>query len=519
MALLIGNYIVLTVILIAVLFFCIFLFFILAAANLSIFDVRQIHSYDDLLESGKYDEFPSDQLLGENGFTVVLNNTGNVIYNPSGQTIDLAQSDLIYVLDYLDNASVVTDELSTSSGKNYQITYTIYGEEEGEENKTIYVLDENYIVLYATDQKIANQLSQKEYDLLTDKYFGEYVVRKYTFKNRADAAEYTALLFRYDDTPIQLLQHLGKAISESFLLFVVIYLSLILCLIFWLKRKITKPLKLLRQKLNEFTIGSAPPTDYRGPREFCEIFESYSAMAWRLESSEMERRRLEAEKNKILADIAHDLKTPITVLQGYAKVLNDGLVSPVEQQKYFATIERKAVRLNALIHDFYEYSKMEHPDYRLCLERFDICNYFRDYIAEVYSELETAGYPLYVDIPELHVICEIDRGQLKRVFNNIVGNSVKHNRAETALLFALAEMDDRVMITIADDGAGIPPELAQNIFQPFVVGDETRGGGSSGLGLSIAKRIIEAHRGTISLADGNDSRWKTKFIILLPKAE
>ncbi|MEA5011599.1 MAG: HAMP domain-containing sensor histidine kinase [Angelakisella sp.] len=163
------------------------------------------------------------------------------------------------------------------------------------------------------------------------------------------------------------------------------------------------------------------------------------------------------KKNNL--DISHDIKTPITVVQGYAKELCDGVIPVDERAKYLKTIEQKASGLNDLINTFYEYSKLEHPAYTLTQESVDICNYLRDYVAEQYAELELSGFTLEVDIPEEHIPCSIDRIQLRRAFANIIGNATKHNKAGTTLCFTLTPQADHARILLMDDGVGIPEDF------------------------------------------------------------
>jgi signal transduction histidine kinase len=181
-------------------------------------------------------------------------------------------------------------------------------------------------------------------------------------------------------------------------------------------------------------------------------------------------------------------------------------------------IQKRSVMLNDLINNFYEFSKLEHPDYSLNMCRTDICNYFRDYVADQYMELETEGFVMEVEIPEEHVFCKVDAEQLKRVYANIIGNTVKYNGSGTHILFALSLGEDVVRMTIADSGEGIPDDIAGTIFEPFVVGEKARNNKGSGLGLSIARRIMQAHGGDIELLT-DDGYWKTKFVMTLPVDE
>ena len=240
-------------------------------------------------------------------------------------------------------------------------------------------------------------------------------------------------------------------------------------------------------------------------------------MSIRLKESEKLRIKSENEKQKMLADISHDLKTPITVIQGYSKAIADGVVPREDEKKYLEAIKAKSENLSELINTFYEYSKLEHPEFSLSKETSDICEYFREYLALKYEELDLAGFLMEIDIPDESLNYCFDRIQLKRVFENIISNSVKSNKKGTTIFASLSIVDSIIVIRLGDDGIGIPDSLRSNIFEPFVVGNESRTSGQgTGLGLSIAKLIVEAHEGKISLLDSDKVCGRTMFEITLP---
>lgn len=505
---LLGNYIVLTILVIAIFVLALTLSFFGVEANLV--DLRQIKDYDAVLSAGRYDQFPTLRLLGEGSSIAVLDSRGNPVYNPAGMTIDLSPEEAAYIPDVLSEYGVFANELHTASGQtHYQITIS------GADQSQLFVLDQNFQTLYQSGDLLRGPMSEKKYLLLTNAFFKGYSVRKYPFESE-DGEARILLLYQPDSAAEQVLQDLADRLGRSSVCFLLLYILLVALLIFWLKLKISRPLELLCHTFRDYQIGRRLVQHYRGPREFVEIFDRFSDMARRLEDSERQRGALEETRRKMLADIAHDLKTPVAVIQGYARALGDGMIPPEEQPRCLAALERKAAGLNQQINTFYEYSRLEHPDFFLNLECGDICGYFRDFVAEQYSDLELAGFSLEVDIPEARVPCMMDRGQLKRAFANIVGNTVKHTPEGTALYFGLSITAASALLILADNGPGIPAEAAPDIFTPFVVGDASRGGMGSGLGLSIAKRIVEAHGGSIRLGDSSNSRWSAVFEITLP---
>ena len=159
---------------------------------------------------------------------------------------------------------------------------------------------------------------------------------------------------------------------------------------------------------------------------------------------------------------------------------------------------------------------MEHPNYNLELKEKDICIFLRNYMADKYNEIDLQGYELEVDIPEERIICNIDQVELSRAFENIINNSIKHNESGTIISCSLSRQEDYVKIILADNGCGIPEAIKKDIFDPFVVGEKSRSKQGSGLGLAVSKKIINAHKGTISLIEPPRNHYKVEFEILIP---
>ena len=139
-----------------------------------------------------------------------------------------------------------------------------------------------------------------------------------------------------------------------------------------------------------------------------------------------------------------------------------------------------------------------------------------DYVTKRYNEIVVTEFELGINIPEEHVYCEVDVRALQRVFTNILANAIKYNGPGTKLLISISTSKMWVRILLADNGVGIPEEIRDSLFEPFVLGEKSRTGRGSGLGLSIAKRIVEAHGGMIRLMTDFPKGYKTTFEIMLP---
>ena len=262
------------------------------------------------------------------------------------------------------------------------------------------------------------------------------------------------------------------------------------------------------------------PEIHSGIREFDTLCLRFNQISDRLKESEAERSKLEVQQRKMIADISHDLKTPITVIQGYSKAVRDNVADDETKEKYLDAICRKSEMVTELINTFHEYSKLDHPDFSFHMAEGDLCEYFREYLALKYHDLELAGFGLEFDLPEHPVIYAFDKQQLSRVFENLMSNSFRYNPPGTVLYSRLFETEDSIVFQLGDNGRGIPKALRSTIFDPFVVGTESRTNSrGSGLGLAICKRIIEAHQGTIALVDDPEGIRKTLYEIRFPKQQ
>lgn len=297
-----------------------------------------------------------------------------------------------------------------------------------------------------------------------------------------------------------------------------IYLGTAAFCIFWLSRRVKRLLAPLNAAAANLAADRPGGLEgYSGPAEFKELADNFLYLEKALQKSEEERQRLDGEKRKLLSDISHDLKTPVTVIQGYASALRDGLTAPEDQKKYLDAISKKADRVSELLQTFHEYSRLDRPDMPVSRRQEDLCGLVREYFAERYQELELAGFEVEASIPEESIPVCVDRALLRRAMENIVNNAAAYNPPGTKLTVEVAEEEGRAKIRIADDGIGIPEELKRDLFRPFATGDAARGSGhGSGLGLAITAKILELHGGSVRLEETSSFGKGASFLLVLP---
>ncbi len=211
-----------------------------------------------------------------------------------------------------------------------------------------------------------------------------------------------------------------------------------------------------------------------------------------------EAKRQVKERNMLFANIAHDLKNPISSVLGFARALEAGAVSEDEKQNIYRTISGKSLQVDDMIQKMFRYAKMESDGYSLTLSPQDICSVVRECTALRYSEIEKHDIEPEIDIPDEAVIKDIDKGEFSRVIDNLISNALKHNEKGVKLLIAVKRQEEKVRVIVADSGADIPDGMKESVFMPFQCSDESRmAKDGSGLGLAIARRIAQLHNGRL----------------------
>lgn len=287
---------------------------------------------------------------------------------------------------------------------------------------------------------------------------------------------------------------------------------------YWVAQRIRKPLLTLSAGMKRMTNGDYSARIWlEAEREFVQIRDTFNYMADVVERTTQEKQQLEDSKQRLIIDLSHDLKTPITSIQGYAQALHEGRVSDPEQQKrYLGYIYEKSGRVTRLIQNMLELLKLDSPDYEFRLKRREVGEFLREVVVDVYGDIEQKRFLLHVLIPDERVYAVYDQEPLARVILNLIGNALKYNPAGTRLRIELKETESHAVIEVADTGVGIPQELWGTIFDPFVRGDESRSGdGGTGLGLSIAMKITGKMGGTLELHRSETEA--TVFTVCLPK--
>ena len=271
----------------------------------------------------------------------------------------------------------------------------------------------------------------------------------------------------------------------------------------WVYRSILWPIGKLQEATKQIRDGNLDFTlDVEDDDEIGQLCQNFEEMRIRLKESTEEKIQYDKESKELISNISHDLKTPITAIKGYAEGLMEGVASsPEKRDKYIRTIYNKANDMDRLINELTFYSKIDTNKIPYTFSKINVANYFRDCVEEVGLELEARGIELgYFNFVDEDVMVIADAEQMKRVINNIIGNSLKYMDKKNGIInIRILDVGDFVQVEIEDNGKGIGQKELPYIFDRFYRTDSSRNSskGGSGIGLSIVKKIIEDHGGKI----------------------
>lgn len=250
--------------------------------------------------------------------------------------------------------------------------------------------------------------------------------------------------------------------------------------------------------------------------EFGIIAQSFNKLADYLESEKKLRKESENNRKRLILDISHDLKNPLTSTMGSLELCLNQNGLTTKQKHYINMAYENSVRANLLINDLFEYSKMDSPEYKMKLKKTDICEYMRIQIASELDSIEEAGFNSEYDIPERSIYADIDEVNFGRVIHNLISNTIKYNKENTEIKIAVKENENSIEIIIKDNGIGIDTNMKSEVFEVFVRSDGSSEASGTGLGLTIAKKIVTMHKGRICLE--TDINMGCTFVISIPKS-
>lgn len=283
---------------------------------------------------------------------------------------------------------------------------------------------------------------------------------------------------------------------------------------FYGKRKTRKNVEDLNEKIHRYMTKDLD-MDEVFPAPYTEVGAQMLQLKSGMIQKEETLKREAQRKNDLITYLAHDLKTPLTSVLGYLRLLDEAPDMPTAQKaKYTHIALEKAERLEDLIEEFFEITQYNFQNIYLEKENLDLSYMLMQMTEEFYPILSAHGNEIKLETEEnLHIDADPDR--MARVFNNILKNAVAYSYPDTPIKVQAFQKKERVLISFENQGKNIPKEKLDMIFEKFFRMDSSRRSntGGAGLGLAIAKEIVELHGGSISAKSENE---RVIFTVELP---
>lgn len=271
-----------------------------------------------------------------------------------------------------------------------------------------------------------------------------------------------------------------------------------------LTKHFQKPLDELEKGAKRIQEGDfSVPVSYTGDREFEDVCHSFNSMQQHLQSEREKNAKYEKARMEMVSGISHDLRTPLTAISGTVKGLLDGVADTPELQKKFLTAAyRRTQEMNRLLEELLDLSRLETGHLSLQLTRIDLGEFLREYANRRNEDTSSREVRFLLSLPEKEdpLFAELDREQMKRILDNLFGNSCKYTDKDVLEIRIELRRKEPGMLEMlyADNGPGVPEDKLDEIFKEFFRLDESRSRQEgSGLGLYIVRTLTEAMGGTV----------------------
>lgn len=321
-----------------------------------------------------------------------------------------------------------------------------------------------------------------------------------------------SLLLAVPRPRVPLLSTLREDIFIPFVWSGITALFLSLLLAYGLARWIGDPLQRLVAASHEMTVREIGPLSAHGPREVQELTRAFNEMTARVQASQKSQRQF-------VADVSHELKTPLTSIQGFAQAIQDGTADTPEAVRQAAgIIQAEVERMHRMVLDLLDLARIDTGTFDLQHTTVDLPAILRGVVEKFAPQASAAQVTLSLENDDLPPITG-DGDRLSQVFTNLVDNAIKYTPPGGRVHLQAARAGEGISVEVTDTGTGVPAEALPHLFDRFYRADPSRQGGrksGAGLGLAIAREIVLAHSGTISVRStpGEGST----FTVFLPSA-
>ncbi len=279
--------------------------------------------------------------------------------------------------------------------------------------------------------------------------------------------------------------------------------------VYFLSERIIGPLKDMSRAAKSYAAGNFDiRIPVKGDDEVAELASAFNQMASGLES-------LESMRSSFLANVSHDLKTPMTTISGFIDAIISGAIPPENQTEYLERIKSEVHRLSRLVRQLLDLSRIQAGDRKFTFEQFDICEVARQIVLSFEQKIDEKKLDVEFSCDEDRMKVIADKDAIHQILYNICDNAVKFSREGGKYKIDITSKDKKVHVSVYNDGEGIPKEDLPFVFERFYKTDKSRGLDKTGvgLGLYISKTIIDAHGESISVQSEKGKYCRFEFTL------
>ena len=287
--------------------------------------------------------------------------------------------------------------------------------------------------------------------------------------------------------------------------------------IFYPARRRLRALEYAAQRLGGGDLTARAP--HKGGDEIARVAAAFNRMAGELQTRDAALRTSDTLRRQMMADVSHELKTPLTAMRGFIETLRmpEVTLDADRRHRYFETIDRETRRLERIVKDLLDLARYEGGGIVLQRRLFDIERLFQNVAGRHERDAHAKGVAIRIHVAAHADQVDADPDRIEQAIENLVGNALRHTPAGGTITLSATQADGVATLSVSDTGVGITAKHLPHVFERFYKGDAARAAEStgSGLGLSITKAIVERHGGTIGVTS---QHGHTTFTVVLPQS-
>lgn len=291
-----------------------------------------------------------------------------------------------------------------------------------------------------------------------------------------------------------------QTVSQFFQVMLILAVLVFIFMGYIFSRRIANPVSQVLEGIDELARGEYVKT-FKENGIYKSVFKRLNQLSTRLKSSELEQQKTKEQRGKWISNISHDLKTPLSTIKGYSEILSEPnyKFSSEEIREYSRTIHEKSIYMESMIEELRLNEELMEKGIELNRETDNLTTFIRDVIIDILNHPKYSKRKILFESTDETIIYSFDKRLVKRSIENLIYNALIHNNESTVVMVNIVQTEIETIITIEDNGKGMSSEELEQLFNRYYRGSNTKNTKGTGLGMSIAKEVIEAHGGTLGI--------------------